>query len=108
MIKVVYLRKSHLLTMTGHANSAAYGQDLVCASASILAYTLANAVLNMAENRQQVTDHKIVLAEGKALIMCTAAHKYDAPITLVFDSICAGFELLAHDYPEYISYNVQG
>lgn len=108
MITVVYHRKFHLLTMKGHARSAEHGHDLVCASASILAYTLANAVANMAMNKEQIRAHKIELNEGKAEISCTAAYKYDAPITLVYDSICAGFELLASEHPDNISYELRG
>ena len=107
MIKVIYHRKFHQLSIEGHAQAGEYGHDLVCASASILVYTLANAVANMADCGQ-VREPRIELEEGRGEISCTPPHKYKAPVTLIFDTICAGFELLAQDYPDNISYEVRG
>lgn len=106
MIQVVYYRKYNRLTVTGHAGSAEPGHDLVCASASILAYTLAANVANMADNGQ-VREPIITVVEGDTEISCNPRHNLKASVTLVFDSICAGFEMLAHDHPEYISYQIR-
>ena len=106
MIQAVYYRKYNRLTITGHAGAAEPGQDLVCASASILAYTLAANVANMADNGQ-VREPIIKVAEGDTEISCNPRHNLKASVTLVFDSICAGFEMLAHDHPEYISYKIR-
>ena len=107
MIHVVYHRKYHKLTIEGHAQAGEYGHDLICSAASILAYTLANAVANMAANGQ-VREHRIELNEGMGEISCRTAHKYDAPVTLIFDTLCAGFELLASKYPDNIYYELRG
>ena len=106
MIQVVYYRKYNRLTMTGHAGAAEPGQDLVCASASMLAYTLAVNVANMADHGQ-VRQPIIKLTEGESEISCNPKCKLKNTVTLVFDSICAGFELLAHDYPANISYEIR-
>lgn len=107
MIKVVYHRDLNRVTVEGHAMSAEKGQDLVCASASILLYTLASFVENMKEARQTYNP-KVDLKEGDALICCQPPNRYKGAVTLVFDSICGGFELLARDYPDNISYEVRG
>lgn len=107
MIKVIYHRDLNRVSMEGHAKSGEEGHDLVCASASILIYSLASFVLNMKEARQ-VYNPKCELKEGDALISCDAPNKYKGSITLVFDSICGGFELLARDYPDNISYEIRG
>ena len=106
MIQAIYYRKFHRLTVTGHAGSAEPGHDLVCASASMLAYTLAANVANMADN-EQVRQPIIRNNEGDTEISCNPRHNLKASVTLVFDSVCVGFELLAHDYPEYISYEIR-
>ena len=106
MIHVVYHRKYNRLTMTGHAGAADPGHDLVCASASMLAYTLAINVANMADQcqvRQPITK----LSDGDAEISCNPKSNLKNTITLVFDTICAGFELLAHQYPDNISYEIR-
>jgi uncharacterized protein YsxB (DUF464 family) len=107
MINVVYHRELNRVSMQGHAKSAEKGQDLVCASASILVYTLASFVENM-KGAGQVYNPTVELEEGDALIYCDAPPRYKGPITLVFDTICGGFELLARDYPENISYEIRG
>lgn len=106
MIQATYYRNYNRLTVTGHANSAEPGHDLVCASASMLAYTLAANVANMADNGQ-VRKPIIENSEGNTEISCNPRHNLKKIVTLVFDSICVGFELLAHDYPEYITYEIR-
>ena len=106
MIQATYYRRYNRLTVTGHAGAAEPGYDLVCASASILAYTLAANVANMADNGQ-VRQPIIKVVEGDTEISCNPRHKLKASVTLVFDSVCVGFEMLAHDHPEYISYEIR-
>ena len=107
MITVIYHRPRHELSVCGHAGHGAVGHDLVCASASILAYTLAAAVQNMAD-AGHVKRPKIVLLPGETLISCESPPQYRAPVTLDFDAICGGFDLLARDYPKNISYEMKG
>lgn len=106
MIQATYYRKYNRLTVTGHAGAAEHGKDLVCASASMLAYTLAVNVANMADNGQ-VRNPVIKNNEGDAEISCTPRHNLKASVTLVFDSVCVGFDLLAHDYPEFVNYEIR-
>ena len=106
MIQAIYYRKYNRLTVTGHANSAEPGHDLVCASASMLAYTLAANVANMADNGQ-VRQPIIKNNPGDTEISCNPRHNLKASVTLVFDSVCVGFELLAHDYPDFVSYEIR-
>ena len=106
MITVTYYREDNRVIMDGHANSGPVGEDLVCASASILIQTLIAFVNNMKAAGQ--TKCPIVkLSDGHAFIECNAPKRYKSSVTLVFDSICAGFELLAHDYPDNISYEIR-
>jgi uncharacterized protein YsxB (DUF464 family) len=103
MINVVYHRDLNRVEVRGHAQSGEVGHDLVCASASILVYTLASFVENM-QRAKQVYNPKTELKEGDALIYCDAPNKYKHSITLVIDSICGGFELLARNYPDNIKF----
>ena len=107
MIKVIYDREQNRVTVEGHARSGEVGHDLVCASASILIYTLASFARHTQKARQS---HKLILKleSGDAEVSCKPKKPYKGAITLVFDSICAGFELLARNYPENISYEING
>lgn len=106
MIEITYYRSYHRVTVTGHAHSAEPGQDLVCAGASVLAYTLAANVANMADNGQ-VRQPVINLEEGNAEIGCNPRHNLKNSVMLVFDSVCMGFQLMAKDYPQYVSYEIR-
>ena len=106
MIKVVYRRKRNKLNIDGHAYSGEPGHDLVCASASILAYTLAASVKNMV-SAGQVKEPIIELDAGRAKIACKPPPANKSVVTLMFDTVCAGFELLAANYPENISYEIR-
>jgi uncharacterized protein YsxB (DUF464 family) len=105
MITVIYNRDINSVIVEGHARSGVAGHDLICASATILAHTLAAFAKNTQKAKQS---HKLVvkLEDGYAEISCKPKSNCKAAITLVFDSICAGFELLANSYPKYISYEI--
>jgi uncharacterized protein YsxB (DUF464 family) len=107
VIKVIYHRDINRVSVEGHAQSGEAGHDLVCASVSTLTYTLASFVQNMKKARQSYNP-KTDLKEGDAVISCEPPSRYKGAVTLVFDSICAGFELLAKDYPDNISYEMRG
>lgn len=103
MIKVVYNRVIPSVTMEGHAGSGEKGHDLVCASVSILAYTLASLVESM-DHGIQVQGATVELNDGGARISCEPIGDYSHPIKLMFDTICTGFEILAEEYPDNVSY----
>lgn len=107
MIEAVYLKKYCRVRLTGHACSNEMGKDLVCAGASTLAVTLAANVRFMKE-MGYVRDAIVELGSGEALIQCTPVRKYQKSVEQVFNSVCVGFEALAAQYPEYISYEVRG
>lgn len=107
MIHVTYHRSYSRLTVKGHAGSGEPGKDLVCASASILAYTLA-ANAKALKQQGAIRDMTAVLREGDTEISCTPGHRHRAVVTLVFDTVCAGFTLLARDYPDFLRYEVRG
>ena len=107
MIQVTYYRQYNRVTVEGHAGSGPEGHDLVCASASALALTLAGNVSYM-EAQEAVRNVVIRLEEGDAEIQCTAYRRYKDSVEQIYRAICVGFELLATKYPENISYEVRG
>ena len=107
MIEVTYHRKYHGVTVLGHARSGEMGHDLVCASASALVLTLAENVSGLAASGA-ARDYNIKVAEGEAEISCVPVRRMASVITLIYDSVCSGFEVLQSLYPENISYQVLG
>ena len=107
MIQVTYYRQYNRVTVVGHAGSGPEGHDLVCASVSALALTLAGNVAYM-ESQDAVYGVITKLMEGNAEIQCTPYRKYKDSVAQIYRAICVGFELLATKYPENISYEVRG
>lgn len=107
MIHVVYHRMYNRLTVEGHAQSGEAGHDLVCASASILAYTLAANVKELVRTGQ-AAEQTVELQAGRAEVSCKPHCRLKTVVSIIFDTVCVGFELLAKDYPEYITYSVRG
>ena len=56
MIKVE--KNKNIITICGHANSAEYGKDIVCASVSSIIYTTINALKKIKESSVEVDDNK--------------------------------------------------
>lgn len=106
MIIVTYHRDLNRVEVEGHAKSGEEGHDLVCASASILIYTLASFVKNTYKARQS-KKLELKLDAGNSVVGCKAKKPYKLALTLVFDAICGGFELLARNYPENIRYVIK-
>lgn len=105
MIQVVYYRPYNRLTIEGHAHAGEPGHDLVCAACSTLAYTLAANVGNMEANGH-VRNVIVKLEPGNAEISCDVRSGSRMIVARIFESICVGFEILAKDYPQYISYEI--
>ena len=87
----------------GHAGYAEAGKDIVCASVSILLYTLARSIIELHRKWTFEEEPTIELTEGDAIIKCkcddygifTAAYQN-------FEMIEDGFDLLANNYPQYV------
>ena len=91
------------LKVKGHAGQADVGQDLVCASASILAYTVAQIVKAMDAHKDFAEPPVIELESGDATILCWAKDDYIfAEVLQSFFVIKTGYALLAHNYPQFV------
>lgn len=94
-----YLR----LTVEGHAGSDTKGHDLICASSSILAYTVAQMVQAMEHHGDLVDKPCIKLNEGDAtiIIRCKNDDVY-AEARHTFLVAETGYLLLEHNFPQYV------
>ena len=106
MVQVVYNRTYHRVTVNGHAGSAPYGEDLVCAAVSGLVYAL-DANIRRLQSMGVVRDVVITAESGKAEIACKCRRKHEATVTLIYDAICLGFSELEEEYPQYICFEIR-
>lgn len=105
MIKVSYYRTRHRVTVKGHANQDEMGRDIVCAAVTMLTRTLAANCVN-AEDHKRMREVEVRLDAGDAEIKAVPCKKLDSVVTLIFDTVCAGYELLSKQYPEYVAYQI--
>jgi uncharacterized protein YsxB (DUF464 family) len=104
VVEIVYHRKGHDLAVTGHAGGEK-GKDLVCAAVSALVLTLAGNVAELALG-DKLCRHRLELGEGNSRIGCVGVSGMGPLVTLVFDTVCSGFELLQTLYPDSVRYRV--
>ena len=103
MIIVQYDREGISVSSEGHANFLPEGKDLVCASVTVLFYTLAENVDRLMMRYRGVGGSDLV--EGSGGIWYNPVDNADADAAReVFDTVCVGFEMLAEKYPEFVSY----
>lgn len=97
------------LHVKGHAGSNAPGHDIVCASASILAYTLAQNIKMSEERGHLKYSPKIKLKEGDSIITCRAKDEETyAEMLHTYLVIQTGYMVLAHNYPQYVAVEMFG
>jgi uncharacterized protein YsxB (DUF464 family) len=105
MIKAKFYTKNDSIhmTMKGHAKSAPHGEDLICASATMMAYTVAQAVQFMQEQGKLQKKPKISLKNGSATIIATPKEEDYAEALHTFWVAQCGIHLLAHNYPQNVT-----
>jgi len=97
------------LIVTGHSCYAEKGKDIVCSAATILAYTLAQNIKVANMRGLLKSEPKIKIEDGHIVINCRA--KTDGAYAEVLHTylvIQTGYQLLAHNYPKYVSVEMFG
>lgn len=104
MVKVSFEEKDNKLTfkLEGHAGQADIGHDIVCSSCSILAYTVAQLVTNAKGLDDLKSPPEIKLEVGEGIISCEPKEEaYDA-IKSAYLFAEVGYNVLAHNYPQFV------
>ena len=105
MIEIHYYRGYHRIAVRGHAGSAEEGKDLVCAAVSALVLTAAANVRRM-EDKGCTYSTAVTVDKGDAELAVNPKAYFRLSIMQILDAICAGFEVLSREYPEYVRYEV--
>lgn len=95
-------RGSIHMTIKGHSQAAPKGEDLICASATMLAYTVAQAVQFLHEQGQLKKKPKIHIEDGEATIIATPTEEAYAEVLHTFWVAQCGIHVLAHNYPQNV------
>lgn len=90
------------MKLTGHAGQAKKGQDIVCAAASILAYTVAQTLQFMYEEGGLRKKPHLKLEEGNTIIVAKPKAESYAEALHTFFVAQVGYHLLSRNYPQYV------
>ena len=102
-------KRSITLKVKGHAGQAEKGKDIICASATILAYTVAQNLEGAKVRGLLKYAPTIKLREGDSIISCRA--KDDEAYTELLHTylvVQAGYQVLAHNYPQFVAVEMFG
>ena len=105
MIKATIIARGEKLSLRieGHAGYAEEGKDIVCASASILAQTVAYKVGLLDRLGAFKEPAVIKLESGDTEITCVPSDAVYHPLAGVYEFAGTGFCLLADNFPLYVA-----
>ena len=92
MIKVK--KENNIISISGHANSAEYGKDIVCASVSSIIYTTVNALKRINEKSIDFEDTNVM----KITILET-----DEITNALIDNMMELLKSIETDYPKNLN-----
>lgn len=90
------------LSVNGHAGYAEHGKDIVCASASILTYTLITIVQRAFIDGKLECEPCIEANDGQAYISAKPKNGWYKNVRRAFFFAIDGYKLLAEMYPDYV------
>ena len=110
MVRVNYIKDGSVIciSLSGHAGYANVGEDIVCSACSILAYTLAQSLIAMAEDGNLEGEPAIRLDPGDILIRCVPKDDAFDSVEAVFTFALIGYRLLEHKYPQNVRLKLFG
>ena len=96
------------LKVKGHAGQAPEGHDIICASTSILAYTVAQMVTDINSKGGLRKPPTIKLEKGDAVVTCHPTDETYAELLHTYFVAQVGYHLLAHNYPQFVELKMLG
>lgn len=93
------------MKVKGHADTAPKGEDLVCSAATMLVYTVSQALIFMHEQGQLEEKPYIKIREGKAVVVARPKGEFFAEALHTFWVAQCGAHVLAKNYPDHVSLN---
>lgn len=102
---IIITQEGFDITIKGHANSAEHGKDLVCASVTVLVYTLAQALKAGKSMLESLETHVDV---GDSHIVCEPKEEYVVNVQMIYWTILNGFRSIADNYPDFVIFDEGG
>lgn len=103
MVRATYTvnENTYTLSVSGHANYAEYGKDIVCAGVSSLVQALIGWI---EENSWKAECLTVDPKAGEVVISCEGGNE----VAAVFYMASIGLEQIADSYPDYVQIDIIG
>lgn len=90
------------MRVSGHAGHGPKGFDVICAGASMLAYTAAQCLDLMAKEGKLEGEPVLNVSEGRLSVSVVPKNEYFREALHVFWVAEVGYQLLAASYPDHV------
>ena len=90
------------MSILGHAGAGPRGADLICASATMLAYAAAQAVQELWEEGRLAEGPTVILKDGEARLCVCPRREDRARAVQIFRTVQCGARVLAHNFPQHV------
>ena len=104
MVRISFEQRSNKLNLKikGHAGQADKGNDIVCASCSIIAYIVAQFVKEAECNGELKSKPTVKIESGDTVISCEPTDNILFEMQNMYLFAEKGYQLLSHSYPQYV------
>lgn len=96
-------KKLFSLHLEGHSGMADSGKDIICAAASIITYTIADAVFALWKENKLRRAPVVNLHKGKAFIVFSPKRLHYKEAINLFSFAISGYRLINSEYPNYLN-----
>ena len=100
--------KRMTLELDGHANSAPFGFDIICAAESMLTQALLQTLLDMESEGRLGLEWTGSPEKGFLHVEAAPKEEHRAEVTACFRVAVTGLRMLEENYPQYINLREEG
>ena len=93
------LGRIHSFEMTGHADFAEHGKDLVCAGASAVSFGAVNAIISLTGKTPKIRQEK---DGGYLSVTLPESPENDHDIQLIVQAMIVSLQTIENDYGQHI------
>lgn len=104
MITIETNMKNYEVKISGHAEFAENGKDIVCAGISALFYTLYEVLFENKEQMLEPNSLTAIMNGGNGTISCKPKKEYVGNVQLMYMTILTGLKMMADNYPDYVKF----
>lgn len=105
-IKTIDLREGFMIQLEGHADTAPYGKDPVCAALSAYVYLIRDVLLQV-EPLGDLNFASVTIEKGYAQFYATGQGQVRNMLMTLYHAVVKGLRTLSKQYPKAVTLEVE-